>query len=122
MNKENNRDLINDPESSIYVNRKNEIQENRVESFINNENGFIENLSKNELELKQLKISRFVNDYCRASPNIILKQKNNLPMGWRNSKYYFEVNFEMTNNTNYNIENVRFFDLFNILKFFILIL
>lgn len=94
---------MNDPESAIYAKKNND-----NEYFYNNSNGITANLSKNELDEKENKISRFVNDYCRASPNISLKQKQTIFMGWRNTKFHFEVDIDMQN-LNYNTDTVRDF-------------
>jgi len=55
---------------------------------------------------KESKISRFAIDYCRASPNINLKQKKTISIGWRNTKFHFDVQMELTNSLNYTTENV----------------
>jgi len=103
----NNNDLLNDPESAIYINQ----------NF--NNNGITANLSKIELEEKENKILRFVIDYCRASPNINLNQKQIISLGWRNTKFHFDVDIELTNSLNYAMENViRKSYFFNFLHFF----
>ncbi len=66
-----------------------------------------ENYNKNEHAEKESKILRFTIDYCRASPNINLKQKNCLSIGWRNTKFHFDVQMELTNSLNYSSENVK---------------
>lgn len=44
------------------------------------------------------KITRFVMDYCRTSPNITHIQKDIIDIGWRsNLKYHFSVNVESMN-------------------------
>jgi hypothetical protein len=43
------------------------------------------------------KLIRFAEDYCRASPNINLKQKALLNIGWRTSKFNYEVDYEIIN-------------------------
>jgi hypothetical protein len=61
-----------------------------------NNNNNIENiqiLDVSDTE-KQTKLIRFAVDYCRSSPNITLKQKSLLNIGWRNSKYNYEVIYE----------------------------
>lgn len=64
------------------------------------------NLSKNELIERESKVSRFTIDYCRASPNIDLKQKKPISIGWRNTKFHFDVQIELTNSLNFSTENV----------------
>lgn len=50
-----------------------------------------------ESQDKLAKLTRFGLDYCRASPNITLKRKNLLDIGWRNQKYNYEVDYEIVN-------------------------
>ena len=50
-----------------------------------------------ESQNKLAKLTRFGLDYCRASPNITLKNKNLLDIGWRLQKYNYNVDFEVTN-------------------------
>jgi hypothetical protein len=51
----------------------------------------IENESNNKLN----KIVRFAVDYCRASPNMTLNNKNMLNIGWRIQKFNYDVNYEI---------------------------
>lgn len=44
---------------------------------------------------KLTRIIRFAVDYCRSSPNITLKHKNILNIGWRNQKYNYEVDYDL---------------------------
>ncbi len=71
-----------------------------------NENSFFAGLSKAEMQDKEAKILRFAIDYCRASPNIHLKGKSILNIGWRSTKFHFDVDLELANSFSYNIENV----------------
>lgn len=41
------------------------------------------------------KLIRFAVDYCRASPNIMLKNKSLLNIGWRGQKFNYDVDFEI---------------------------
>jgi hypothetical protein len=41
------------------------------------------------------KIVRFAVDYCRASPNITLNNKNMLNIGWRIQKFNYDVSYEI---------------------------
>ena len=50
-----------------------------------------------ESQDKLAKLTRFGLDYCRASPNITLKRKSLLDIGWRNQKYIYEVDYEVIN-------------------------
>jgi hypothetical protein len=45
-------------------------------------------------------------DYCRASPNINIKEKKCISLGWRNIKFNYEVDLELTNSLNFALENV----------------
>jgi hypothetical protein len=65
-----------------------------------------ENMSISEVKEKEAKILRFAIDYCRASPNITLKNKNQMNIGWRNNKFHFDVDLEISNNFNFKSENV----------------
>jgi hypothetical protein len=112
---------MNDPESAIYVSNNNHNNNHNQNFYINN-NDINENLNYNELIEKEKKFSRFVIDYCRASPNINLRQKKSISLGWRNIKFHFEVDIELTNSLNFAIENViRIFLIFFIIffKFFL---
>lgn len=51
-----------------------------------------------KLDNKYSQFNRFALNYCRSSPNITLKNKNILFLGWRNSKSNFEVEYELDNN------------------------
>jgi hypothetical protein len=52
------------------------------------------------------KIVKFSLDYCRASPNMNLKNKNLLNIGWRMNKYNFSINYDVSN---YSGEKSRVF-------------
>lgn len=86
------------------------IGENEFDNEIKftNENNSFANLSKAEMQEKEAKIIRFAIDYCRASPNIHLKNKSILNIGWRNTKFHFDVDLELANSFNYKIEIVKF--------------
>jgi hypothetical protein len=43
------------------------------------------------------KLVRFGVDYCRASPNITLKTKTLLNIGWRAQKFNYDVEYEIVN-------------------------
>lgn len=106
LNQQNqNFDLTEDPESALF-NKKSYENPNNSQGLIT------ENLSKKEQIEKDAKISRFAMDYSRASPNITLRQKNPISIGWRNSKYHFDVLMEITNSLNYSTENVTKFLIF----------
>jgi hypothetical protein len=51
----------------------------------------------NEPNEKVNKVIRFAEDYCRASPNIELRNKNLLSIGWRTQKYIYDVDYELVN-------------------------
>ena len=48
----------------------------------------------NDSNDKLNKIVRFAVDYCRASPNITLNNKNMLNIGWRIQKFNYDVEYE----------------------------
>jgi hypothetical protein len=60
---------------------------NANDAFLN----FIENDSNDKLN----KTIRFAVDYCRASPNISLNNKNMLNIGWRIQKFNYDVEYEI---------------------------
>ena len=43
------------------------------------------------------KIIKFSFDYCRASPNMNLRNKKTLNIGWRINKFNFSINYEVSN-------------------------
>jgi hypothetical protein len=57
-------------------------------------NALLNNI-ENENNDKLNKIIRFAVDYCRASPNITLNNKNMLNIGWRIQKFNYDVNYEI---------------------------
>lgn len=77
-----------------------------------NQNNSFASLSIAEQQEKEAKIMRFAIDYCRASPNIHLKNKSLLNIGWRSTKFHFEVDLELANSFNYINENVKSFSVF----------
>lgn len=92
----------------VQISLKNKAVKNKLKFFFlldqDNHGTFLDSLHNTEAAQKESKLLRFAIDYCRASPNIFLKQKNILNIGWRNTKFHFDVDIEIYNNYNYKNE------------------
>ena len=60
-----------------------------------NTSGSLSSLLEKESTDRTAKLLRFGADYCRASPNISLRNKFMLNIGWRTQKYNYDVDYEM---------------------------
>ena len=70
---------------------------NDTKLSIENNNDTLSNFMEKETSERNNKLIRFGEDYCRASPNINLKQKSLLNIGWRTAKFNYEVDYEIVN-------------------------
>jgi hypothetical protein len=62
-----------------------------------NTSGSLSSALEKESTDRTAKLLRFGADYCRASPNIALRNKSMLNIGWRTQKYNYDVDYEMIN-------------------------
>ena len=72
-------------------------KENCYENNEMEESDSLHHMVEKESQEKIAKLTRFGLDYCRASPNITLKRKSLLDIGWRINKYNYEVDYEIIN-------------------------
>ena len=98
--KSSNYNTIGNPDGEKRIPiAKNEKTKKEI-SYENNEiedSDSLHNMVEKESQEKIAKLTRFGLDYCRASPNIILKRKSLLDIGWRKNKYNYEVDYEIIN-------------------------
>jgi hypothetical protein len=81
-----------------YISNDKDISNNKEKDYDslnvkNDKNIKIDNESSEKIN----KVVRFAEDYCRASPNISLKNKSLLNIGWRMQKYNYDVEYEIIN-------------------------
>jgi hypothetical protein len=62
-----------------------------------NHSDSLSNFIEKETNERIGKLVRFGVDYCRASPNITLKTKSLLNIGWRAQKFNYDVEYEVVN-------------------------
>jgi hypothetical protein len=62
-----------------------------------NNSDSLSNFIEKETNERIAKLVRFGVDYCRASPNITLKTKSLLNIGWRMQKFNYDVEYEIVN-------------------------
>jgi hypothetical protein len=70
--------------------------ENKNNNDLNTSDSLSHYLEKESNE-RMAKLVRFGVDYCRASPNINLKNKTLLNIGWRVQKFNYEVDYGIVN-------------------------
>ncbi len=102
-NNENNKFKFPDRDTRLDDNILIEEKENVSDS--------LSNYLEKETKEKTSKLIRFAEDLCRASPNINLKSKFILNIGWRTQKFNFQVVFD---EVNYKGERLEVLKLFNI--------
>ncbi len=74
---------------------KNEDNNLFSDNNLNSQNPTLDEIAKLDDDEKSKRLIRFAGDYCRASPNIILKEKYSvLNCGWRSVKSSFVVDYD----------------------------
>jgi len=125
--KNNSYDTINKPDNekvgNSQSNEKNNLRNNDKDITYKNSNDMYSSDSlshylEKETNDKIAKLVRFGVDYCRASPNISLKNNKSLiTIGWRTQKFNYDVEFEKINYKGEKIQVIYYYSNTTIVSF-----
>lgn len=92
-----NRNDFSERNKNTYLDLKQSSTRNTSNQEEANNSDSLSNYIEKETNERIAKLVRFGVDYCRASPNITLKTKSLLNIGWRAQKFNYDVEYEIVN-------------------------